>query len=291
VTDGVLVGEANNSTSEGHNAQASRSYILGDTNTVVADGAGSSGGSVTPLSLVAEVGYNNQVTMTNVGVGTRLYNFGDSNTYSATACTLSINALFGYNNSSQCATTGTNQYMFAFGKSNAFLFTTSETNGLLLGFSNSIQNCSTCMVLGSGITNTTSNSIDIGLSATPEIIITAGNVKFNAATSSTGVSTATDCEVNSVSPAACGSAAAGAFVVPTTTTTYTVNTTAVKSTSSHVILEPRGYTGALPSSPTCVAVAVTSAWYVSAVSAGASFTVALPSTTGQTCWDYFIVSN
>ncbi|HEV2987866.1 MAG TPA: hypothetical protein VG759_05455, partial [Candidatus Angelobacter sp.] len=43
--------------------------------------------------------------------------------------------------------------------------------------------------------------------------------------------TLTNCSVNSVSPAACVAAPAGAFVVPTTTTTYTVNTTAVTAKS------------------------------------------------------------
>lgn len=100
----------------------------------------------------------------------------------------------------------------------------------------------------------------------------------------------TDCAVNSVSPAACGSSASGAFVVPTTTSTYTVNTTAA-TTNAHIFLQARTYTGGLPGAPTCVAPAVTSAVSVSARTAATSFTFALPSTVGQTCWDYWIVSN
>jgi parallel beta-helix repeat protein len=102
-------------------------------------------------------------------------------------------------------------------------------------------------------------------------------------------STKTNCAVNSVSPAACGSAVAGAFVVPTTTTTYTVNTTAVTA-ASRIFLEPMSFAGNLPSTPTCVAPAVTSRETISAISAGTSFTFALPSTTGQTCWQYHIIN-
>lgn len=97
-----------------------------------------------------------------------------------------------------------------------------------------------------------------------------------------------NCAVNSASPAACGSAAAGAVVIPTTTTSYTVNTTAVTA-ASRIMLFPMSFAGNLPSSPTCVAPAVTSAVTISAISAATSFTIALPSTSGQTCWQYFIV--
>jgi hypothetical protein len=104
----------------------------------------------------------------------------------------------------------------------------------------------------------------------------------------TTMNTATNCAVNSVSPAACGSAAAGAVVVPTTTTTYTVNTTAVTA-ASRIQLQPRTYAGDLPSTPTCVAPA--SGWApITAVVAGTSFTFSLPSTSGQTCWNYEITN-
>jgi len=99
--------------------------------------------------------------------------------------------------------------------------------------------------------------------------------------------TNTNCTVNSASPAACGAAAAGAVVVPTTTSTYTVNTSAVTA-ASRIFLMPMSFAGNLPSAPTCVAPAVTSAPTISAISAGVSFTFALPSTTGQTCWQYSI---
>jgi len=101
-------------------------------------------------------------------------------------------------------------------------------------------------------------------------------------------STATNCSVNSVSPAACSAAAAGSFVVPTTTATYTVNTTAVKA-ASRIFLIPHTDARDLPSAPTCTAVA-SGFVGVSAIVAATSFTFALPSTTGQTCWDYWIVN-
>jgi parallel beta-helix repeat protein len=100
--------------------------------------------------------------------------------------------------------------------------------------------------------------------------------------------TSTNCAVNSVSPAACGSAAAGAFVVPTTTTTYTVNTSAV-TTHSRIFLQPITFASDLPSTPTCVAPLLTSDYSISALVNATSFTMALTSTTGTTCWMYFIV--
>lgn len=103
------------------------------------------------------------------------------------------------------------------------------------------------------------------------------------------LSTATNCAVNSVSPAACGAAASGGVVVPTTTTTYTINTSAVTS-HSRIFLMPMSFAGDLPSAPTCVVPAITAEPTVSAISAGVSFSFALASTTGQTCWQYWIVN-
>jgi len=102
-------------------------------------------------------------------------------------------------------------------------------------------------------------------------------------------STATNCSVNSVSPAACSAAAAGSFVVPTTTTSYTVNTTAVHA-ASRIFLFPHTDTRDLPGTPTCVAPAITAEPVVSATVAATSFTITIASTTGQTCWDYWIVN-
>ncbi len=99
--------------------------------------------------------------------------------------------------------------------------------------------------------------------------------------------TATNCAINSVSPGACGSASAGAFVIPTTTTTYTVNTTAVTA-HSRIMLTPITFASDLPSSPTCVAPVITAPWSVSGIVAGTSFTVTLTPTTGQTCFMYEI---
>ena len=108
-------------------------------------------------------------------------------------------------------------------------------------------------------------------------------------TTSTTYSTPTNCAVNSVSPAACGTAAAGAFVVPTTTGTYTVNTSAVTA-HSRIILQPITFAADLPSSPSCVAPLLTTDYSIGAVSTGVSFTLTLTSTTGQTCWYYTIIN-
>jgi len=99
----------------------------------------------------------------------------------------------------------------------------------------------------------------------------------------------TNCSVNSVSPAACGSASIGSFVVPTTTTTYTVNTTAVKA-ASRIFLFPHTDTRDLPGAPTCVTPAITAEPTISAIVAATSFSIAIASTTGQTCWDYWTVN-
>jgi len=95
-----------------------------------------------------------------------------------------------------------------------------------------------------------------------------------------------NCLVNSVSPAACGSAWLGAVVVPTTTTTYTVNTTGVTA-NSVISITPRTYAGNLPSSPTCVAPA-SGPIYASTVTAGTSFVITLPSTSGTVCLNFRI---
>jgi hypothetical protein len=104
-----------------------------------------------------------------------------------------------------------------------------------------------------------------------------------------GYQTTTNCAVNSVSPAACGSAAAGAVVVPTATATYTVRTTAVTA-ASRIFLMPMSFAGNLPGTPTCVTPLITSEPTVSAISTGVSFTFIFTATTGQTCWQYWIVN-
>jgi hypothetical protein len=101
--------------------------------------------------------------------------------------------------------------------------------------------------------------------------------------------TLTNCAVNSVSPAACGSAPSGAVVIPTTTTTYTINTTAVTA-HSRIQLTWLSFASDLPGGPTCVAPVSTTEPTISAVSAGVSFTITLGSTTGQTCPMFQIVN-
>ncbi len=121
------------------------------------------------------------------------------------------------------------------------------------------------------------------------LYIEAGKVNLGTSrTTLSSLSTANNCAVNSVSPAACGSAASGAFVVPTTTTTYTVNTTAVTA-ASRIFLMPTTDASNLPSAPTCVA-PVAGAVVQSARVAATSFTFTLPSTTGTTCFNYWIVN-
>jgi hypothetical protein len=105
----------------------------------------------------------------------------------------------------------------------------------------------------------------------------------------TQYATTTNCAVNSTSPAACGSAASGAVVIPTTTTTYTIDTSAV-TVHSRIQLTWLSFASDLPSSPTCVAPSASAEPTVSAVSAGTSFTISLASTSGQTC-PMFTITN
>jgi hypothetical protein len=101
--------------------------------------------------------------------------------------------------------------------------------------------------------------------------------------------TLTNCAVNSVSPAACGSAPSGVIVVPTLTTTYTVNTTAVTA-NSRIFLQPTSDNTGIPSAPTCATLAVTSVNMTASRVTGTSFTFSTPSTTGTTCFNYWIVN-
>lgn len=105
----------------------------------------------------------------------------------------------------------------------------------------------------------------------------------------TTYNTITNCAVNSVSPAACGSAPVGVVVIPTTTTTYTVNTSAVTA-SSRIILQPINDNTGIPSSPTCTTLAVTSVLMPASRVAGTSFTFNIPSTVGSSCVEYWIVN-
>ena len=119
--------------------------------------------------------------------------------------------------------------------------------------------------------------------------VTEGGLEAEAGITSTAYASSSNCAVNSVSPAACGAAAAGAFVIPTATSTYTVDTSIVTA-SSRIMLQPITFAADLPSSPTCVAPLLTSIFTVSAISAGTSFTIHLTSTTGQTCFYFWIVN-
>lgn len=104
-----------------------------------------------------------------------------------------------------------------------------------------------------------------------------------------GNATSGNCNVNSASPAACGSSASGVIVVPTTTTSYTVNTTAVTANSRIQVLpitDNSGVTG----SPTCNAPPTPFIGYQSARVAGTSFTFTLPSTSGTSCWIYEVIN-
>ena len=100
--------------------------------------------------------------------------------------------------------------------------------------------------------------------------------------------TATNCAVNSASPATCGSAASGVFAVPPLTSSYTVNTTVVTSTS-RIFLQPTSDNTGIPSAPSCATLAVAGVNTVSSRSAGKSFSINISPTKGTTCFYYWIV--
>jgi hypothetical protein len=147
------------------------------------------------------------------------------------------------------------------------------------------------LVTGNAVFNWYTNTVptlSMNLTATALTMGTGVNIVTPGNESAATHSTATNCAINSASPGACASAAAGAFVIPTLTATYTVNTTAV-TTHSRIFLTPITFAADLPSTPTCVIPLVTTPWSVSAIVASTSFTVTLTSTTGQTCFYYSIV--
>ena len=105
-----------------------------------------------------------------------------------------------------------------------------------------------------------------------------------------GLSTGTNCNPgSSASPVACGSAASGTVVIPTTTATYTVNTTAVTTNSRILIQNITDNTG-LTGAPTCTAIGTPFVAIQTAHVAATSFTFTLPSTAGATCWTYLVVN-
>ena len=88
-------------------------------------------------------------------------------------------------------------------------------------------------------------------------------------------------------PLACGNAAGGKVAIPTTTATYTINTTSVQSGSTITITPTTDNTG-IPGAPACVLPTLTADPSISATVAGTSFTIAETSTTGITCYNWSI---
>lgn len=119
--------------------------------------------------------------------------------------------------------------------------------------------------------------------------ISGGVFSCSGAMKATAIQTLTNCATNSSSPAACGSASSGVVAIPSLTTSYTINTTAVTSTS-RIFLTPTLDNTGIPSSPSCVGLALTAIASISARVAGTSFTFTLPSTIGSTCIQFWIVN-
>jgi hypothetical protein len=142
-----------------------------------------------------------------------------------------------------------------------------------------------------GLSRDLAGVIDVGTGAAGNKL---GSMNLATITASTAVNaatylTASNCNVNGVSPAACGAAAAGVVVVPTTTATYTVNTTAVTA-NSRIQVWPITDNSGVSGAPTCTAPPTPFIAYPSGRTAATSFTFALPSTTGTSCWNYSIIN-
>jgi hypothetical protein len=86
------------------------------------------------------------------------------------------------------------------------------------------------------------------------------------------------------SPAACASASQGKLAVPATTTTYTVNTTAITANSTLLMFPTQDNSG-ITGAPTCAVVATPFAQATARV-AGTSFTFSLPSNAGISCFEW-----
>lgn len=175
---------------------------------------------------------------------------------------------------------------------NAEIMAVTNAGGTLkMGLDNSAGNG---LIAGSspyaGVFYTTgSQNFVFGVAGTAGLTLSSTGLAIVGSNTAASYSTATNCAVNSASPAACGSAASGAVVVPTATTTYTVNTTAVTA-ASRIFLFPTSDASNLPSTPTCVAPLLTTEFVESARTAGTSFTFTLASTTGTTCFNYLIIN-
>lgn len=88
-------------------------------------------------------------------------------------------------------------------------------------------------------------------------------------------------------PLACGNAQQGKVAIPTTTASYTVNTTAAYS-GAVITLTPTTDNTGIPGSPTCTLATLTADPSISATSAGVSFTIAETSTASITCYAWKI---
>jgi len=115
----------------------------------------------------------------------------------------------------------------------------------------------------------------------------ASGLFINAPVNTTGYQTATNCS-SSASPAVCGSAAAGSFVLPAAATTVTVNTTAVTANSQIMIVNDDSLGTKL--SVTCNT--ALDQVFVSARVAATSFTITAPAApvTNPNCYSYLIVN-
>lgn len=146
-----------------------------------------------------------------------------------------------------------------------------------------VTNCS--LALGGGTINGISaNEVGIGTTQPAAQGNSTGTLDVGNLTHTT-LTNRSVCNVNGVSPAACASQSTGLIVVPTTTTTYTINTTLAIG-GSRIFLQPSTQSASFSGSPTCVAPA--SGPIVSGLASGVSFTFTLPSTAGTTCFYWWI---
>lgn len=84
---------------------------------------------------------------------------------------------------------------------------------------------------------------------------------------------------SAASPLACGYSGNGIVAIPTTTTTYAINTQAVLA-GSVITLSPTTDCSGVSGTPTCILPSTLGDVYVSARTVGTSFTISLPSTSG-----------
>jgi len=152
---------------------------LGKSNSIQSTGTN----SIT--SSTFQIGENNTANSSAGGNNEDNVQLGENNTLQATAATSVIGfmAQLGYTNNFFTSTVGVQvNYGFAVGHANnnsdGSGATTNQTDFGMVGHNLHMVNCSDCFAFGKNIDQSTSNTVYLGMSATPELALTAGHTSI-----------------------------------------------------------------------------------------------------------------